>query len=137
MDRRKARKEAFCAIYEYYFNEGDTKIEDIILREQQQRGLEQDDYLDSVCLGVTSNTEKLDLVIEKYLKGWKLNRISKVAKAILRLAIYEIMFVEEIPVNVSINEAIELAKLYGEDAAPGFINGVLGAYIRETETTEQ
>ena len=137
MDRRKARKEAFCAIYEYYFNNGEVAVEDIIKREQAERGIEQDDYLDLVCAGVTSNTEKLDAIIEKYLKGWKMKRISKVSLSILRLAVYEIAFIEEIPVNVSVNEAIELAKLYDDDSAPSFVNGVLGAYVRELESAEQ
>ncbi len=137
MDRRKARKEAFCAIYEYYFNNGEVAVADIIRREQEERGIEQDEYMDTVCAGVTANTGKLDEVIAKYLKGWKMKRISKVSLAIMRLAVYEIAFMESIPVNVSVNEAVELAKLYDEDAAPGFINGVLGAYVRELEAAEQ
>ncbi len=137
MDRRKARKEAFCAIYEYYFNNGEVAVEDILKREQVERGIEQDDYLDLVCAGVVANTEKLDEIIEKYLKGWKMKRVSKVSLSILRLAVYEIAFVETIPVNVSVNEAVELAKLYDDDAASSFINGVLGAYVRELEAAEQ
>ena len=137
MDRRKARKEAFCAIYEYYFNNGEVAVEDIIRREQAERGIEKDEYLDAVCLGVVNNTEKLDAIIEKYLKGWKMRRISKVSLSILRLAVYELACMEAIPVNVSANEAVELAKLYDDDAAPAFINGVLGAYLRELEAAEQ
>ena len=131
MDRRKARKEAFCAIYEYYFNGGEVAVADILKREQEERGLDKDEYLEQVCLGVTANTEKLDEIINKYLKGWKMKRISKVSLSILRLAVYEMRNCDDIPVSVSINEAVELAKRYCGDETPTFINGMLSSYATQ------
>ena len=73
--------------------------------------------------------EDVDEIISNSSKGWKINRLSKVDLNILRLAIYEIKYNESIPVNVSINEAINLAKKYSSDEAPAFINGVLGHVV--------
>ena len=77
--------------------------------------------------GVCQNAEMLDGEIDKNAKGWKAARLSKVSRSILRLCIYEMLFVEDIPCLVSINEALELAKLYEDDKARPFINGVLNA----------
>ena len=77
-------------------------------------------------LGAQGHMEQLDQWISEALKGWKISRLSRVDLAILRLSAYEIMFSGEIPVSVSINEAVNLAKKYSQDAAPAFINGILG-----------
>ena len=69
--------------------------------------------------------------IGKYAQGWSLNRLARVDLTILRLAVYEIMFMPEIPVGATINEAVELAKKYAEDKSSGFINGILGSVARE------
>ena len=75
--------------------------------------------------GVLNNKEKIDNLIEKHAIGWKLNRISRVDLSILRVSIYEILFRDDIPYNVSVNEAIELAKKYSTNEAGSFINGIL------------
>ena len=77
--------------------------------------------------------EKIDELINKYAKNWSVNRMAKVDLSILRLAICELVFIEEIPSKVSINEAIEMAKLYCDDKAPKFINGILGSVVNEFE----
>lgn len=69
--------------------------------------------------------DKLDDMISQHLVNWKLDRIANVDRAILRLSVYEMVYQEDIPVSVSMNEAIELAKLFGDDKAPKFVNGVL------------
>ena len=81
-------------------------------------------------MGVWSNLEKIDVIISENLQGWTITRISKVALAILRLSVYEIMFSDAVPVSVSINEAVELAKKFGGDDDPSYINGVLGSVAR-------
>ncbi|MBQ9279809.1 MAG: transcription antitermination factor NusB [Clostridia bacterium] len=86
-------------------------------------------YIEDVCVGVSKCTEELDEKIKTYLKGWTMDRIGKTDLAILRLAIYEILYREDIPYKVSINEAVELAKTYCDDASPSFINGLLAALI--------
>ena len=83
-------------------------------------------YVMDVVEGVSSNLAYIDKIIDQYSKGWKINRISKVDLSILRLSVYEISFMEDIPFNVSVNEAVELAKKYSGDDSGSFINGILG-----------
>lgn len=82
-------------------------------------------YIKSGLLGIEENKEKLDSLIESQLVKWKLNRISKVNLSILRISTYEMLFVEDVPGKVSINEAIELCKKYSDNKSVSFINGVL------------
>ena len=74
--------------------------------------------------------DELDGAIERNAKGWKLNRLSRMTKAVLRLAIYEMRYVSDVPVGVAINEAVALDKIYDTEEAAAFINGVLGAVAR-------
>lgn len=83
------------------------------------------EYLITTLKGVQENVEILDKNIEKYLKKWTLNRLAKVDLAILRLCSYEILFSDEVPNNVAINEGVELAKKYGDDKSPAFVNAIL------------
>lgn len=97
-------------------------------------------YIRSVTQGVAERVEELDAYVEKYAKGWKPDRISKTAMAVLRVALYEIRYVDDVPVSAAINEAVTLAKSYDEAETVAFINGVLGAFVRgealETEGAE-
>ncbi|HHU22989.1 MAG TPA: transcription antitermination factor NusB [Clostridiales bacterium] len=87
-------------------------------------------YIRRIIEGVTRHREELDNYIQKYSKGWKLGRISKIAAAILRCAMYEILYMEDVPSAAAINEAVELAKAYEEQETVSFINGVLGGFVR-------
>ena len=89
------------------------------------------DYVSNVCKIYEEKHEEIDEVINKYAKNWSVNRMPKVDLSILRLAICELVFIEEIPSKVSINEAIEMAKMYCDDKSPKFINGVLGSYLND------
>ncbi|SNV79667.1 transcription antitermination factor NusB [Clostridium cochlearium] len=89
------------------------------------------EYLIHTLKGVQENIEVLDENIEKYLKNWSLNRLAKVDLAILRLCSYEILFSNEVPNNVAINEAVELAKKYGDDKSPAFINAILDKIAKQ------
>ena len=86
-------------------------------------------YITKVLAGIHENGMEIDKNIEKHLIKWKLNRLSKMNLAILRISTYEILFEEEIPNIVSVNEGIELAKKYGEDSSPAFVNGILAKMI--------
>lgn len=88
------------------------------------------EYVRRVVTGVCEHRDELDGIIEKYSKGWKIHRISKTAAAILRVAIYEMLYIEDVPVGTAINEAVELAKGYEEKETVAFINGVLGSFVR-------
>jgi len=97
---------------------------------------QQKDYIYGVLNAVINNVADIDKIIEEYSKGWKLNRIANVDLAILRLSFAEILYMEDIPYRVSINEAVELAKQYGSDETPSFINGILGKYVEKTGLKE-
>jgi len=90
-----------------------------------------DEYVDRVIWGSLENLAQLDGVIENFLKGWELSRLNRVDLALLRLAIYEMLREPDVPFGVAVNEAVELAKVYGSDESPAFINGVLGNVARE------
>lgn len=119
MNRRQAREEAFKLLFQMEMNEGQS-IEDIQI----------DDFTKQIVTGVTNEKDKVDQIIADHLENWSLNRIAFVEKAILRIATYEITFMEDIPVGVSINEAVELAHTYGDEKSSKFINGVLSKIIQ-------
>lgn len=94
---------------------------------------QQMNYIDTVVTGVANRSEQLNEIIQKHSIDWDVSRISKLARTIMQLAIFEILYVEDVPTNVAISEAVRIAKTYdGEDAA-AFINGILGAFSRSTE----
>ena len=87
-------------------------------------------YIDSVVAGVANREEDLNAQISKFSIGWDISRISKLARCILQLAIYEILYVEDVPTGVAISEAVRIAKMYDGDDTGAFVNGVLGAFAR-------
>ena len=103
----------------------DETFEEIYTKATEERGLEVDEYVNKVFFGVAENDRVINMKIEECLVGWKKERVSYVATAILKLATYELMFIEDIPAKVSINEAIELSKKFDDDKAYVFVNGVL------------
>ncbi len=131
MDRRLARKEAFGLLFEYSFQDEKT-AEAIFDHALQARDFEPDEFVTRMVEGVISNLAHLDQTIEAHLKDWRKNRLSRVALTILRMAIYEIQYMDDIPDSVSINEAVELAKIFGNDKDAPFINGVLGNVVRNS-----
>ena len=88
------------------------------------------EYIKSVVQGVASRREELDSFIEKYSQGWKVGRISKTALAVMRIALFEVLYMDEVPPSAAINEAIELSKGYDEAETTAFINGILGSFMR-------
>lgn len=137
-----SRKEARNTVYELLFETEfrcDEAPEHILETAVEVRELPVDGYIRTVYFGVLENKEKIDELIGKYSKGWKIDRISRVALCAMRICIYEMLFVKNIPVNVSINEAIELTKRYDEEKTRGFVNGVLNGvkdYLLAQETSE-
>ena len=131
MNRRKSRETAMKLLFEMSINK--ENYEDIIenFKENTEVDLKEIDmsYVTRVLAEVHENGKEIDKNIEKYLIKWKLARLSKMNLAILRISTYEILFEKEIPNKVSVNEGIELAKMYGEDSSPAFINGILAKMI--------
>ena len=143
MSRTKAREIALHLIFEMGFQQ----FEDENLNERLDESImasisgdialyagklseQQTEYIRSVVKGVAGHLDELDQTIETHAKGWKLSRLSRMTTAVLRLAIYEMRYVDDVPVRVAINEAVELAKVYDAEEAASFINGVLGAVAR-------
>ncbi len=123
MTRKQAREEAFILIFEKEFN--DAPSEEILSVAEEVRDIKADDYIKNVFFGVFENLEKIDDIISKYAVGWSVSRITKTTLAVLRLAIYEINYCSDIPVSVSINEAVELTKKYATKDDASFVNGIL------------
>ena len=90
-------------------------------------------YIDSVVSGVANRTEDLNGEIQKYSIGWDVSRISRLTRCVLQLAIYEILYVEDVPTGVTISEAVRLAKKYDGDDTGAFVNGILGSFARALE----
>lgn len=124
MTRKEQREQAFCLIFQDLFNNEEA------LDTYEENIAKIGDYSKELFSGVISNKDNLDELINKYSKGWKSRRLPKVNLAILRLAVYEIMFVDEVPDGVAVNEAVELAKTYSGEGDYSFINGILGAVIK-------
>ena len=124
MTRKIARENTFLLLFEGACKKDETS-EEIFTKAIEIRDLEVDDYVKSVFFGTYTNLQLIDETIERNIKGWKKERISPVSLALLRLASYEILFIDDIPAKVSINEAVELCKKYDDEKAYSFVNGVL------------
>ena len=136
MTRSEAREQAFILLFEKIFNP-EQSVEDMKAVAEECGTFTVDAFAEKLSAAAIDYTEESDRLIESNLRGWKLSRLPKVTLAILRLAVAEIMCMEDIPDSVSVNEAVELAKKYGGEEAPKFINGLLGSVIRAKTATEK
>lgn len=130
MKRRTAREKALQALFQIDISDIDKEI----AIEHVLEGEKSDSYLTKLVDGVLSNQVSIDETIKQYLENWSLERIANVDRNILRLAAYEMMYgqADDVPVNVAIDEAVEIAKLYGDDQSGRFVNGVLSK-IKENQ----
>ena len=129
MDRKSARAHAMKLIYDWEMG-GDGGEDTRLNLLGVAPGENESEYMNRMFEGVVANAEELDAHIAAHLRGWTIERISKVDLAILRLGAYELML-KEVPAGIAINEAVELANQYSADKAGAFINGVLGSLSRE------
>jgi len=130
MSRYKEREQAFLLMFEHSFSDSEAGA----LIEVFEENIEPvGDYAKELFLGATEKAEEIDTLISRYSTGWKLHRIPKVNAAILRIALYEMRFVEDVPDSVAVNEAVELSKKFSGSDDYAFINGVLGAYSRSKD----
>lgn len=134
MNRQKAREEAFLMLCESAFGPERT-ADEIYDTAMIARDLEEDTFARACVRGVCENREQIDAMISSHASGWSRRRLSVVTGAILQLATYEMMFRQDIPLRVSLNEAIELAKRYDDEKARAFVNGVLNAIATEARAT--
>lgn len=130
VSRYKEREQAFLLCFEKLFSEDSISEISEIAEESRDEGYS--DFALACAKGVQENLEEIDSIISAHLtKKWKLSRLNKVSASILRLAVYELKYIDEIPSNVSINEAVELSKKFSVDDEYKFINGVLGAIEKD------
>lgn len=131
MSRRLARQVAFQTLFQIDLASSDVdaaleqRLADIELDEENR------EYVERMVRGVTEQQRAIDNQIAAVSKGWHVHRLGFVDRSILRLAIYEIVFVDEVPVRVAVNEAVELAKEFGDEESPKFVNGLLGTVVRD------
>ncbi len=123
MDRRTAREEAFKLLFQQEIN-----------RDEEINSEKMDPFTRKIVLGVIDNKEDIDQLISNHLKNWSYERIALVEKTVLRIAVFEITYLDDIPVGVSINEAVELSHTYGDEKSGKFVNGVLSNIIEQKES---
>ena len=130
MTRRQLRENVFKMLFRVEFHDDKELPEQLILFEDELEPISEDEkiYMTNKYKDIYAHIEELDAAINEVSKGWKTIRMGKVDLTLIRLAVYEIRFEAEISVKVSINEAVELAKKYGTDDSPAFVNGILAKF---------
>jgi N utilization substance protein B len=130
MTRHEAREQAFAVVFEKSFNEG-ASFQEIIDGAQECELVKINGFAGSLLNIIEENFEKIDETIEGSLVNWSLQRLPKVSLAVLRLAVAEILYNEDVPVSVSVNEAVEIAKTFGSEEDASYINGVLSTIVKK------
>ena len=131
MGRKSARKNAFYLIFQQEFTNNYEETKDIFFKVNDSFDSEDKDFILFVSDGVFNHRKEIDDIINSFSKGWSVTRLNKVDLAILRLAVFELKFGKNTPGKVAINEAVELAKKFSSEEDAGFINGVLGAFLKK------
>ena len=130
MSRKRARIGAMQALFAMDINNDFSTDKLEVFMENNNFQGDEVDYINRVVPDILDKLEVVDETIEENLKGWTMARLAKVDRQILRIAVYEFLYKDDIPEEVSINEAVEIARLYSSDEAPKFINGILGTIYR-------
>lgn len=130
MTRREIRENVFKILFRIEFHDRETFLEQIDLMKEECENLKEEDftYIKDKCVSIFEKKDEIDAAINSMTKGWKTTRMNKVDLSLIRLAVYEIKFEENIPYKVSVNEVVELAKKYGTDESASFVNGVLAKF---------
>ena len=131
MNRREQREQIFKILFGVEFHSADELEEQIGLYMEDLGDIRKKDadYMTGKVRSIVEHMDEIDGTINQASKNWKTTRMAKAELSILRLAAYEIKYEDDIPVSVSINEAVELAKLYGSDHGPAFVNGILSGMV--------
>ena len=138
MTRHTAREITLCLLFNFSFNseEKPDELLDLYLTyfPDAENGIipeeiRNDNYISRTYFGVTQKITEIDSIIEQSANNWKPDRISRVSRSILRLAVYELLYIDDIPEKVTINEAVELAKSFDDDNGYSFVNGILGNVV--------
>ncbi len=132
MGRRTAREVAMKLLYQLEIQQNDRQDQINARIAEEKLTAADTGYILEVVEGILEKMDLIDGYINKFSKGWKINRISKVDLSILRLSMFEIMYMDDIPYTVSVNEAVELAKKFSGEEAGSFINGILSRISKNT-----
>ena len=132
MDRRKAREYTFIILFQYKFQPEDiSEILDDFFKEYDTG--KQGEYISQAVAGVVMNIDEIDKKITEFSNGWDIERIGAVSLAILRLGVFEMLYMDDLPLPVSVNEASNLTREYAGEEAVSFVNGVLGSIQKQLE----
>lgn len=134
LKRKEAREAVVGLLFETEFK-NDENCKEIYAVSSENREIPDDDYVKKVYFGVCDNREEIDALIGANSKGWKTHRLTKLSRSIMRLAVYEMLYCEDIPYSVSINEAVELTKKFDDPKAKAFVNGVLNSVKTSLEAS--
>lgn len=129
MTRREAREQAFIVLFEKIFD-NDATISEIIMTAREAELIKINSFAENILNAVEEHFSEIDEIIEANSQDWTLSRLPKVSLAILRLAVAEIKYIDDVPNGVAVNEAVELAKKYGTNEDGSFINGILGTIAK-------
>lgn len=133
MTRKEARENCFKLLFEYEVQKLTAEDALALFYELNGDAGSQTEYINSTVNCTIENVEKIDAVIEEFSKGWKVSRLAKVTLAVLRVAICEILYKDDIADSIAINEAVEIAKIYNDEKSAKFVNGVLASVHRSKE----
>ncbi len=136
MTRKDARENCFKLLFEYEVQKISAEEALSLFYELTEEVSGQSDYIDNTVKTAISNIEEIDAVIEKYSKGWKVSRLAKVTLAVLRVAVCEILYMDDIADGIAINEAVEIAKKYNDEKSSKFVNGVLSSVYKSKNNDE-
>jgi N utilization substance protein B len=131
--RRTSREIALRALFQMEVGHSDPSEALEQLLDEERYAAETLDFAREIVLGVTTHRERIDRAVEEYARGWTLARMANVDRNILRVAVFELLYLPDIPPSVSVDEAIELAKKYSTGESGRFVNGILGNVVRNLE----
>ena len=132
LSRKEARDILFGLLFETEFKSGESPTE-IYELACNDRDIPDDRYIKDAFFGVITRSALIDSIIDRYSRGWKSDRLSKVSRTVIRIAVYEMLFVEDIHPNISISQAVEFAVKYGEEKSKQFVNGVLSGLYKDID----
>ncbi|MCD7722375.1 MAG: transcription antitermination factor NusB [Clostridiales bacterium] len=135
MTRSEMREQAFVLLFEkeFFKDKPVAEIEQIYTENVSELS----DYGRAVFEGCAENIEEIDKTISTYLRSWRLERIAKVSLAVLRLAFYEMLYVDEVPGSISASEAVNLTKKYANQKDASFVNGIIGSHLRSAQNAQK
>jgi N utilization substance protein B len=136
MNRHESRQAVVALLYEMEFHLGEDMAE-VYKTSLEEHDIEENDFVRNEFFGALEKLGEIDALIADNCKGWKLERVSRVARAVMRLCVYELMYRSDVPKNVALNEAVELIKEFDSPEAKGFVNGVLNSVADKISAEQQ